>query len=216
MEAYRCMGCMHINPSGLEVCPHCGYVRGTGPEQPGDLPPGAVLNERYCLGRALTHAPDGISYIAFDMLTERRVAIHEFLPNSLATRDASGQNIVPYAGEAGLLFEEARDQFLANGMGTQQLGEAPGLGVVYDAWSQFGTAYAATELLEGFTLEQYRDRRGGRLSPQEAQSLLQPVLEGVQLLHGAGLLHGDITPGNMIVTETGQVKLEHLGMARCL
>ena len=49
----RCMGCMEQYDSGLEICPYCGYVEGTGAEEAIHMAPGSILLDRYIIGRVL-------------------------------------------------------------------------------------------------------------------------------------------------------------------
>ena len=49
----RCMGCMEYYGDEFEICPHCGYIEGTPPEEAIHMEPGTLLHDRYIIGRVL-------------------------------------------------------------------------------------------------------------------------------------------------------------------
>ena len=73
-----CFGCFEQYDDSFDICPHCGYAEGTEPELATYMRPGAILNERYVIGRALGHGGFSVTYLAWDALLlhrseERRV-----------------------------------------------------------------------------------------------------------------------------------------------
>ena len=49
----RCLGCMELFGDEFEICPHCGYVVGTGAEEAVHMEPGTILHDRYIIGKVL-------------------------------------------------------------------------------------------------------------------------------------------------------------------
>ena len=49
----RCMGCMEYYGDEFDICPHCGYIEGTPPEEAIHMEPGTLLHDRYIIGRVL-------------------------------------------------------------------------------------------------------------------------------------------------------------------
>ena len=82
----RCLGCMQTYDNELNICPHCGYVEGTEQEEAIHMVPGAVLNDRYIIGRVVGYGGFGVTYIAWDKILQHRVAIKEYLPSEFSTR----------------------------------------------------------------------------------------------------------------------------------
>ena len=81
-----CYNCFHEKPQE-GVCPVCGY----SPEQDRDkyplaLPHGTILNGKYIIGRVLGQGGFGITYVAQDWKSKKRVAVKEYLPDTMATR----------------------------------------------------------------------------------------------------------------------------------
>ncbi|AJE31886.1 serine/threonine-protein kinase [Corynebacterium humireducens NBRC 106098 = DSM 45392] len=75
--------------------------------------------------------------------------------------------------------------------------------------------YIVMERVHGRTL---RDivREEGPLSPSRAAELLVPVAEALQASHDAGIIHRDVKPANIMITNTGEVKVMDFGIARAL
>ncbi len=90
-----CMGCMSQR-GGTDTCSHCGYVEGTPTASLLHLPPRTLLHGQYVIGRVLGHGGFGITYIGWDKLLERKLAVKEYFPAGIAMR--SGE---PKAGSSG-------------------------------------------------------------------------------------------------------------------
>ena len=86
-----CYGCFQEKEPGT-VCPHCGFNENE--EQPYlALPLGTLLNGRYMLGKVLGIGGFGITYLGYDLTLEIKVAIKEYMPSSIATRNADRYNV---------------------------------------------------------------------------------------------------------------------------
>jgi TolB-like protein/tRNA A-37 threonylcarbamoyl transferase component Bud32 len=93
--------------------------------------------------------------------------------------------------------------------------EHPHIARFYDAGlGEDGRPYVALEVVAGCNLMQWANER--RLGLRERIALLLQVLQAVQYAHDQGVLHRDIKPGNVLVTDAGQVKLVDFGVARLI
>jgi eukaryotic-like serine/threonine-protein kinase len=89
----------------------------------------------------------------------------------------------------------------------------PGLVPVYDAGSDDrGRPWVVMELVEGETLSDTLKR--GPLSSQRAAAIGRSIAEALAYVHGQGLLHRDVKPGNILVGQDGRVRLTDFGIAR--
>ncbi|MDQ1494228.1 MAG: eukaryotic-like serine/threonine-protein kinase, partial [Actinomycetota bacterium] len=89
----------------------------------------------------------------------------------------------------------------------------PNVVAVFDQGEDGGQVFLAMEYVHGRTLRDLiRDRR--RLMPQEALSILQPVLAALSAAHAAGLVHRDVKPENVLLADDGRVKVADFGLAR--
>lgn len=110
-------------------------------------------------------------------------------------------------------FSWGRERFVAEGRTLASLHDAPAIVNVFDFVETNGTSLMAMELARGGTLDE-RVKTSGRLSPQEVDTFLPPLLEGLQKVHEIGFLHRDIKPGNILLSEAGLPTLIDFGAAR--
>ena len=207
------MGCMK-NRGGARVCPHCGFDEANPPSVGSQLPLRTLLNEQYVVGRALGAGGFAITYLAWDQRLARRVAIKEYMPSGLASRSGQTSQLVPHTGVSGQDFQYGLERFLDEARMVAQFQEHPGIISVTNYFPANGTAYLVMEYLEGSTLKEYLAQHGGRLSFNQALALITPVMDALRELHRANVLHRDISPDNIYITESGQVKLLDFGAAR--
>jgi beta-lactam-binding protein with PASTA domain/predicted Ser/Thr protein kinase len=91
----------------------------------------------------------------------------------------------------------------------------PNVVAVFDQGEDDGHVFLAMEYVHGRTLRDLmRERR--RLLPQEALSILQPVLAALSAAHAAGLVHRDVKPENVLLADDGRVKVADFGLARAI
>ncbi|MDH5637588.1 MAG: PEGA domain-containing protein [Nitrospinota bacterium] len=84
---------------------------------------------------------------------------------------------------------------------------------VYDVGDQDDVSYIAMELVEGRDLSSIIKERG-RLSFQEATSVIVQVAMALSYSHDHGIIHRDIKPGNIMIDKAGVVKITDFGLAR--
>ena len=91
-----CLSCMGIKDEN-GFCPRCRTDIPPQQESP-YLPLQVILNERYYIGKAIKKNGEGITYLAFDLKTNRTATIREFFPDSIAQRDFDGLTVLPSGG----------------------------------------------------------------------------------------------------------------------
>ena len=89
----------------------------------------------------------------------------------------------------------------------------PNVVQVYDQGSDGDLLYLAMEYLPGRTLRDVLVERGV-LTPREALTVFEPVLDALSAAHRAGIVHRDVKPENVILTDDGRVKVADFGLAR--
>ena len=89
---------------------------------------------------------------------------------------------------------------------------APNLVQIYDVGESDGEHFLSMELVEGGSLAQ-RIRREGPLDWPQVLRLLRDMAEALQVAHNAELVHRDVKPGNVLLTQDGSAKLTDLGLA---
>jgi serine/threonine-protein kinase len=86
--------------------------------------------------------------------------------------------------------------------------------VLDDGIEPDGLAFLVFELLVGESLEDLREKRGGRVPPDEVMRIGDAVMDALAAVHAAGVVHRDLKPGNIHVLEGGGIKLLDFGFAK--
>ena len=211
--AIVCYNCF-CEKEGNGTCQYCGY---DSEQDKGKyvhaLPCGTVLAGKYITGRVLGQGGFGITYIAQEHGTGKLVAVKEYFPETMSSRGSSNM-IVPYSGQTGEDFLYGKGTFLDEAKTLAQFSSSPNIIHVYSYFEENGTAYFAMEYAAGITLQQYIKNEGGKITYDQAERLLLPVMEALSVVHTKGLIHRDIKPDNIIVGSDGNVKLIDFGAAR--
>lgn len=214
MEKTLCYHCFReVNP-GDPVCGHCGHSTAEERDKyPHALPVGTVLGGRYITGQVLGQGGFGITYIAQDYRTKELVAIKEFFPDTMVTRNAT-HSAVPYSQRHREDFEYGKATFLEEAKTLAQFNGYPNIVGVKSYFEENGTAYFAMEYVEGVNLQSYVNSHGGKLTWQEAEQILLPVMDALSEVHAKGIIHRDIKPDNLCINSAGQLKVLDFGSAR--
>jgi len=87
-----------------------------------------------------------------------------------------------------------------------------GIVAALDCGLDEGTLYIAYELVEGVTLEQ-AIKSGRKFSAEEVADILIQTSEALEVAHSSGVVHRDISPGNIFLTNDGKTKISDFGVA---
>ena len=160
MELNLCMGCMN-QKTGQGPCPYCGFREEGYVASPRHLPLGTILNGKYLAGRALGEGGFGITYMGYDLDLGMKLAVKEYYPNELVTRENSQSNrLVMMTGKKDGVFQNEKGKFLEEARCLAKFWGLPGIVAVKDFFQENGTAYIVMEFVEGKTLEQMLEQRG--------------------------------------------------------
>ncbi len=146
----------------------------------------------YRIVRELGRGGMGVVHEAIDEKAGRRVAL---------------KTLNAHAGDM-----EARERFEREALAAASVRHV-NLVVVHASGFERGRAWIAYELLEGGTLAD-RLKAKGRLSATEAAKVGSRIARALEALHGAGIVHRDVKPANVLFDASGNVKLGDLGLAR--
>ncbi len=153
----------------------------------------AVANGRYEIEETLGHGGMAIVYLARDAELERPVALKLLAAN--------------LAGDA-----DFRERFVREARLAARLSH-PNVVQVYDAGEEGGVPFIVMEYVPGETLAALRGRRG-KISPAESAALARQAALGLEHAHGAGLVHRDVKPQNLLLRDGGLLKITDFGIAR--
>lgn len=213
MAERLCLGCMEKINDKYDVCPYCGYEDGTPAKEAYHMTPGTVLSGKYIVGKVVGYGGFGVTYIGYDGLLEKKIAIKEYLPSEFATRMPGQPEVTVYSGEREEQFYSGIDKFVEEGKRLAQFKDVPGIVRIFDSFTANKTAYIVMEYLEGETLKT-RLEREGKLSIETSLDIIMPILSALQEVHKIGIIHRDIAPDNIFLTKDGEVKLLDFGAAR--
>lgn len=90
-----------------------------------------------------------------------------------------------------------------------------GLVAVYDQAIDDGIAFLVMELVDGGSLRELLRERGP-MPPHAVAAVAEPVLGGLGTAHAAGLVHRDVKPENVLISDTGEVKVADFGLVRAV
>ncbi|MGA1479776.1 MAG: Stk1 family PASTA domain-containing Ser/Thr kinase [Candidatus Nanopelagicales bacterium] len=181
----------------------------TGPIQPdqaGSAPPldrggiadplvGTLVDGRYQVVSRIARGGMATVYEAIDTRLDRTVALKMMSP--------------ALAEDPGFVTRFRREARAA-----AQLSH-PHVVAVFDQGEAAGLPYLAMEYVPGRTLRDVL-RDYGALSPEQALTILDPVLEALSAAHDAGFVHRDIKPENILISDDGRVKVTDFGLARAV
>ena len=154
---------------------------------------GRVLGGRYALGAMVGAGGMGQVYRARDRVLERTVAV-----KVLSAASTDDLELVARFGR------EARAAAALN---------HPNIVAVFDSGADGDLHYLIMEYVEGQSLAGLL-RREGRLDPRRVAEVGRQVCQALVAAHAAGLVHRDITPGNVLVDPAGLVKVADFGIAK--
>ena len=216
-----CPGCMRIVEDFEKPCPYCGFDKREYEKTRSyrTLPPGTILAGKYFLGKVIGEGGFGITYLAWEMNLEVPVAVKEYFPSGLATRDTQltggkSKTVSVMAGDQGHYYQSGLRSFEQEARNLAKFQNLPGVVSVKDLFFENQTAYLAMEYIPGITIKQYLRSKGNRLDERTVLRLMRPVLESLDKVHRSGIIHRDISPDNILITADQKVTLIDFGAAR--
>jgi serine/threonine-protein kinase len=154
---------------------------------------GRLLDGRYCVQSRIARGGMATVYVAVDKRLGREIAL-KVMHHHLADDESFTTRFIREARSAARLSH-------------------PNVVQVYDQGSDGDLLYLAMELLPGRTLREVLVERGV-LTPREALTVFEPILDALSAAHRAGIVHRDVKPENVILTDDGRVKVADFGLAR--
>jgi serine/threonine protein kinase len=168
----------------------------------------------YTIESVLGHGGFGVTYLAEDTSLGAMVAIKEYLPHDLASREDETK-IVPNldAKNAVKDYHWGLKRFLKEAQALARF-KHPNIVRVLRYMEANGTAYMVMEYEKGESLGQYLRKHGNKMAEGDLLKIILPVLNGLEAVHNAGLLHLDIKPDNIYIRENHTPMLIDFGSAR--
>lgn len=194
-------------------CPHCGFDPAVTVSDPTMLRPGSILLGKYIVGKVIGKGGFGVTYLAYDVSTNRKVAIKEFFPYGVALRAAGTTTVSVASMDNAEAFKLGAEKFYNEAKLVSRFNGNPNIVGVHEFFYENDTVYFAMEYLEGHTLKDHIAEHGVISAPQ-ALFIMQNVANALMAAHSSNVLHRDISPDNIILCDNGDVKLIDFGAAR--
>ncbi|MDN4163211.1 Stk1 family PASTA domain-containing Ser/Thr kinase [Nocardioides abyssi] len=156
---------------------------------------GRLLDGRYRVGPRIARGGMASVHEATDIRLDRTVAIKVMHPG---------------LGDD----EEFAARFVREARAAARLSH-PNVVAVHDQGADDGVVFLAMELVAGHTLRDVIAKESP-MPPARALALLEPVLSALAAAHRAGLIHRDVKPENVLISDEGQVKVADFGLAKAV
>ena len=201
-----CLNCFKELKEGA-VCAECGYDNDTQAVVM-YLAPKTVLANKYTVGAFLNQDSDSASYSGYDNQLDKRIIIREFFPKGMCARFDSSPDIhvrQKYLAQA----ESYKKSFYKLWTTLEKIHNLSAVVPVYDVFEENETVYAIIEHLECISLRDYLLRNeSGYIAWDNARLMFMPVLTTLENLHANGVIHGSLTPDNLVLCRDGKVRLK--------
>jgi non-specific serine/threonine protein kinase len=178
------------------------------------LPPGTVLRE-WRLEEVLGVGGFGIVYKGRGIYFDELVAIKEYFPSSISERDAE-DTVVPIDSDAEEVHALGLKKFVEEAKLLWNLSTPtrhPNIVSVRSLFEIHGTAYMVMDFEDGLSLSRML-KQGTRFNERSLWNMVRPIAEGLDRAHRVGVLHRDIKPPNILITEDNRPVLIDFGSAR--
>ena len=156
---------------------------------------GQVLDDRYEVVGKLARGGMATVYLAHDLRLSREVAI-KIMNEGLGDSDEFARRFDAEARAAAHLSHQ-------------------NVVSVFDQGSDDGRPYIVMEYIKGCTLRQLITREAP-MEPDRVLGLLEPVASALAAAHAAGIIHRDVKPENVLISDRGEVKVADFGLARAV
>jgi len=152
----------------------------------------------------------GITYLVTDPAIGTRFALKEYLPSKHVSRDEDGK-LSPIDDESGIIFKTGLDLFLTEARVVAAL-DHPNICKVLRYFEANGTAYFLMPYYQGQALHRQIET-DGVLNREDAKALMLPLMDALEYIHNEGVIHQDIKPANIYMTEAAGPVLLDFGVA---
>ena len=177
------------------------------------LPAGTLLHGgQYRIERHLTSGGFGNTYLATDVNLKAKVAIKEFYIKMINYREGDSRTVGVSNADNLEMFHSLREKFKKEAQRIFKI-QHNNVVRVYSLFEEYSTVYYAMEFIEGESLNSLLKREGA-LPESLVRSVFTQMLDALDVVHQAGLLHLDIKPHNIMMTANGVAKLIDFGASK--
>lgn len=179
-----------------------------------ELKNGVLLhNGFYRIELTLGQGGFGITYLAYDLRLNRKIAIKEFFPKTLCCRENDSNNIRVFTQTQSVLVSELSRKFFKEASNLARFSH-PNIVRVHDIFEENNTAYFVMDYIEGENLDVYV-KQYGPLTVDTAVRYISQIASALDNIHAHRINHLDVKPANIIVRKSDNVPvLVDFGLAK--
>ena len=162
------------------------------------LQPGTFLQgDKYRIIDVLGQGGFGITYLAEQVMAERKVCIKEFFPKEYYNRDEDSRSISLGSQGSAEIMDLYKAKFVKEAKTIAKL-DHPNIIHIFDVFTENNTAYYVMEYIEGESLSDIV-KRCGTLTETDAVRYIREVASALGYIHDRKINHLDVKPGNIMV-----------------
>jgi len=176
------------------------------------LPAGTSLSgDQFTIIERISAGGFGITYRAKDNMLGRTIVIKECFADDFCLR--SGKSVIARNQAYEKHFRSTVTMFMREARSLAKLRHQNIVGV-HRAFEENETAYMVLDLINGFDLHNIMQANNAPLPPDGVKDMLLQLLDAIETIHMADLLHRDISPDNVMIETDGNPVLIDFGAAR--
>ncbi len=207
----RCIYC--FKEISQDICPCCGKKQSSYKHSEYKLAPGTIIAERYIIGAVIGEGGFGITYLAYDKKLEARCAVKEYFPHELSVRNSAVSNTISFADNGGE-YSAGLVRFRNEAEKLSKFYSIKSIVNVRDYIEENNTGYIIMNYVEGISLKEFLDTHNGKIEAELFFSMIEPIIHALSNVQKEGIIHRDISPENIMVTEENKLVLIDFGSAR--
>lgn len=154
----------------------------------------------FSIQKVLGQGGFGITYLAHDNNLDKQVAIKEFFPSSLCSRDGSTSHVTLGTQSTAELVTQLKEKFMKEARNIARLNH-PNIIKILTAFEENNTAYYVMEYIKGESLDQ-KVTREGPMSQEQALRYINAIGHALEYLHENRMMHFDVKPANIMVRDS--------------
>ncbi|MCR5654302.1 MAG: protein kinase, partial [Lachnospiraceae bacterium] len=172
-----------------------------------------LFEDRYRIEKMLSTNGLSITYEAYDVIRKEYVILRELYPAAIVERDRTdGLTIRCVKMSNETQFRKMKEHVIREAKAMIPLYPIPGVAGILQYFEANGTVYTVAERVEGTPLPEYMKKlHMPKILLHDAFKMLMPVVEGLEILHKNGVVHGRIEPANILMDEKGKAILTGFG-----
>lgn len=179
-----------------------------------ELSVNTLIHNRYRVDKVLGAGGFGITYRVTDLKENKIAAMKEYMPLDIAYRPMGSRQVRPTTPEKQKHYEKFRNQFLEEAQTINKFQDHPNIIKVSHLFCENNTAYYVMEFMDGMDLGKFLQQQGGRVSWDTLRPILAQAVSALKRVHDGGMVHCDVSTGNIFLLKTGTVKLLDFGAAK--